>query len=186
MTSAHTGRVRPLSNHPGVPALPERPIKGSLSFYGRVNSVGSETLFTLLPQENFPVGSRRIYELIKLLFRRAHFFTLVSSGELGRPSLSSHPPLPFGVCTALHPSRDRAKWSCRPATRGSPQAGGGPHCPLPAAHRVPHLPTLLCAGGQRSQPRCALQPPAHPPPPPPGSPQQPGLSYAPLLNQEGQ
>ena len=49
------------------------------SFY----SVGFKTLFTLSPQENFPVDFRRIYELIKLLFKKkAHFLQLVSSGEL--------------------------------------------------------------------------------------------------------
>lgn len=61
VTSAQTRHVMPLLNHSRVTALAGLPIKGSL-----FHSVGFKTLFTLFPQENSPVDSRRIYELIKL------------------------------------------------------------------------------------------------------------------------
>lgn len=73
------------------------------SFY----SVGFKTLFTLSPQENFPVDFRRIYELIKLLFKKACFLQLVSSGELESS---------FTEC--LHRRRV--------CTQPSPGAGAGP------------------------------------------------------------
>lgn len=55
------------------------------SFY----SVGFKALFTLSPQENFPVDSRRIYELIKLLFKNTFFYSSVS---WGCPLLNPSPP----------------------------------------------------------------------------------------------
>lgn len=69
VTSAQTSHVTLLLNHSKVIALPVLSIKGSL-FY----SVGFKTLFTLSPQENFPVDSRGIYELIKVLFKKHIFY----------------------------------------------------------------------------------------------------------------
>jgi hypothetical protein len=58
----------PLLNHSRGKTFPVLPIKGSL-FY----SVGFKTLFTLFPQENAPVDSRSIYELINSSFKK-HIF----------------------------------------------------------------------------------------------------------------
>lgn len=84
-----------------VTALPGLPIKGSL-----FHSVGSQTLFTLSPQENFPVGSRRIYGLINLFFKKAHVLQLVGSGE-AEPSSPGCPLLGAGegYARTLHPGR---------------------------------------------------------------------------------
>ena len=43
-------------------------------------------MFTLSPQENFPVDSRRIYELIKLLFKKNRLFFFNNWSALGSRS----------------------------------------------------------------------------------------------------
>lgn len=108
MTSAQTSHVMPLLTHPGVTALPGLPIKGSL-----FHSVGSQTLFTRSPQENFPVGSRRIYGLINLFFKKAHVLQLVGSGE-AEPSSPGRPLLGAGegYVRTLYLGQEEIKRGC--------------------------------------------------------------------------
>lgn len=106
VTSAQTSHVMPLLTHSRVTALPGLPIKGSL-----FHSVGFKTLFILSPQENFPVDSRRIYGLIKLVFKKAHVLQLVGSAE-AEPSFPECPLVGAGGAQALHRGRKEMKGSC--------------------------------------------------------------------------
>lgn len=120
------------TSHMTVRTSPE-PRPGSASMKGSLFHLAKfKTLFTLSPQENFPVDSRRIYELIKLLLKKADFFNNWSAWGAGAVCTEC----PHGrrmACVAGHLGRTR--WSrhlCAPVEAVSTPPSARPWWGQPA------------------------------------------------------